>query len=94
MLSSQSRPRFNNNNNNNNNNSNNIFNYFKLDIKSPILDNVTKIADVGIAKSKMQSDMTAQQGFTIAWAAPEVVYRRRTTEKIDIWSFGIILWEV
>ena len=67
------------------------------DIKSPnilILDNVAKIADVGIAKSKMQSDMTAQRGFTIAWAAPEVVYRRRATEKIDIWSFGIILWEV
>ena len=67
------------------------------DIKSPnilLTGNVAKIADVGIARTKLDSDMTAQRGFTIAWAAPEVVYRRRATEKIDIWSFGIILWEV
>ena len=67
------------------------------DIKSPnilLLDGVAKIADVGIARTKMQSDMTAQRGYTIAWAAPEVIYRRRATEKIDIWSFGIILWEI
>ena len=67
------------------------------DIKSPnilLMDGIAKIADVGIARTKAASDMTAQRGFTIAWAAPEVVYRRRATEKIDIWSFGIILWEV
>lgn len=67
------------------------------DIKSPNIllhDNIAKIADVGIARTKHDSDMTAQRGFTIAWAAPEVIYRRRATEKIDIWSYGIILWEV
>lgn len=67
------------------------------DIKSPnvlLMDGLAKIADVGIAKAKMSSDMTAQRGFTVAWAAPEVIYRRRATEKIDIWSFGVILWEV
>ena len=67
------------------------------DIKSPnilLMDGIAKIADVGIARTKATSDMTAQRGFTIAWAAPEVVYRKRATEKIDIWSFGVILWEV
>ena len=67
------------------------------DIKSPnvlLMDGVAKIADVGIARTKAASDMTAQRGFTIAWAAPEVVYRRRATEKIDIWSLGVIMWEV
>ena len=67
------------------------------DIKSPnvlLMDGLAKIADVGIARAKWDSDMTAQRGFTIAWAAPEVVYRRRATEKIDIWSFGVVLWEV
>ena len=67
------------------------------DIKSPnilLMDGIAKIGDVGVARTKAQSDMTAQKGFTIAWAAPEVVYRRRATEKIDIWSFGIIFWEV
>ena len=67
------------------------------DIKSPnilLMDGIAKIADVGIARTKAASDMTAQRGFTIAWAAPEVVYRKRATEKIDIWSFGVIIWEV
>ncbi len=67
------------------------------DIKSPnilVMDGLAKIADVGVARTMGTSDMTAQKGFTIAWAAPEVVYRRRATEKIDIWSLGIILWEV
>ena len=67
------------------------------DIKSPnvlLMEGIAKIADVGIARTKAASDMTAQRGFTIAWAAPEVVYRKRATEKIDIWSFGIILWEI
>lgn len=67
------------------------------DVKSPnvlLMDGIAKIADVGIARTKAASDMTAQRGFTIAWAAPEVVYRKRATEKIDIWSFGIILWEI
>ena len=67
------------------------------DIKSPnilLMDGMAKIADVGLARTKSESDMTAQRGFTAAWAAPEVVYRRRATEKIDIWSFGIILWEI
>lgn len=67
------------------------------DIKSPnilVMDGLAKIADVGVARTMGASDMTAQRGFTIAWAAPEVVYRRRATEKIDIWSLGIIIWEV
>ena len=67
------------------------------DIKSPnilLMDGTAKIADVGIARTKAASDMTAQRGFMIAWAAPEVVYRRRATEKIDIWSLGVIIWEV
>ena len=67
------------------------------DIKSPnilVMDNQAKIADVGVARTMAASDMTAQKGFTVAWAAPEVLFRRRATEKIDIWSFGIIIWEV
>lgn len=55
---------------------------------------IAKIGDVGIARLMTQDNMTAQSSFTLAWAAPEVIYRQRATEKIDIWSFGIILWEI
>ena len=67
------------------------------DIKSPnilVMAGLAKIADVGIANTMAATDMTAQRGFTVAWAAPEVILRKRATEKIDIWSFGVILWEV
>ena len=67
------------------------------DIKSPnvlLMGGVAKIADVGVARTKANMDMTAQKGFTAAWAAPEVVFRKRATEKIDIWSFGVVMWEV
>ena len=67
------------------------------DIKSPnilVMKGLAKIADVGIAHTMCTSDMTAQRGYTVAWAAPEVILRQRATEKIDIWSFGVILWEV
>lgn len=69
------------------------------DVKSPnilVMEGVAKLADVGVARTMRRDvpDMTAQRGFTIAWAAPEVVYRRRATEKIDIWSLGVIMWEV
>lgn len=67
------------------------------DIKSPnilLMGGVSKIADVGVARTKANMDMTAQKGFTVAWAAPEVVFRKRATEKIDIWSFGVVLWEI
>jgi len=67
------------------------------DIKSPnilVVGGLVKIADVGIARTMRASDMTAQKGYSLAWAAPEVVYRRRATEKIDIWSIGVIIWEV
>lgn len=67
------------------------------DIKSPnilVMNGLAKIADVGIANTMAATDMTAQRGFTVAWAAPEVILRKRANEKIDIWGFGIILWEV
>jgi len=31
---------------------------------------------------------------TFAWAAPEVLTNEKCTEKADIFSFGIVLWEI
>ena len=67
------------------------------DIKSPnilVMGGISKIADVGIARTMDKEDMTAQNGYSMAWVSPEVIYRRRATEKIDIWSLGIVIWEV
>ena len=31
---------------------------------------------------------------TFAWAAPEVLLGRPCTEKVDIYSYGVMLWEL
>ena len=31
---------------------------------------------------------------TFAWAAPELLLGRRCSEKVDIFAFGVVLWEI
>jgi len=54
-----------------------------------------KIADFGLSRIKSQEDdagMTACG--TPAWTAPEVVRMEDYTEKVDVYSFGIVMWEL
>jgi hypothetical protein len=57
-----------------------------------------KIADVGIAAVQTQAGyLTASAGQvvgTLAWSAPELLLGKRCSEKVDIYSFGIVLWEI
>jgi mitogen-activated protein kinase kinase kinase 9 len=52
---------------------------------------VAKIADFGWARLRNEH-MTKQRG-TFQWMAPEVISKENYTEKADVYSFGIILWE-
>jgi len=53
-----------------------------------------KVADFGLARVKARAQtMTGQMG-TMQWMAPEVLSSCRYTEKADVYSFGIILWEL
>ena len=51
-----------------------------------------KIADFGWARLK-NIHMTRMRG-TFQWMAPEVILKENYTEKADVYSFGIILWEL
>lgn len=67
------------------------------DLKSPNLLLVNKgltlkICDFGTACDK-QTIMTNNKG-SAAWMAPEVFEGNQYTEKCDVFSWGIILWEV
>ncbi|KAL4513651.1 hypothetical protein Ndes2437A_g00560 [Nannochloris sp. 'desiccata'] len=56
-----------------------------------------KVADVGIAAVHSQGYLTASAGHvigTLAWSAPELLLGKRCTEKVDIYSLGIVLWEI
>ncbi|KAL5706311.1 Serine/threonine-protein kinase sty46 [Ranunculus cassubicifolius] len=55
---------------------------------------VVKVADFGVARVKTQSGvMTAETG-TYRWMAPEVIEHKPYDHKADIFSFGIVLWEL
>uniref|UniRef100_A0A7N0V9B1 non-specific serine/threonine protein kinase n=1 Tax=Kalanchoe fedtschenkoi TaxID=63787 RepID=A0A7N0V9B1_KALFE len=53
-----------------------------------------KVADFGVARVKAQSGvMTAETG-TYRWMAPEVIEHKPYDHKADIFSFGVVLWEL
>ncbi|CAJ2675812.1 unnamed protein product [Trifolium pratense] len=55
---------------------------------------VVKVADFGVARLQNQSGiMTAETG-TYRWMAPEVIQHKPYNHKADVFSFGIILWEL
>ncbi|EFJ44386.1 hypothetical protein VOLCADRAFT_64912 [Volvox carteri f. nagariensis] len=55
---------------------------------------IVKIADFGVARVIESSGcMTAETG-TYRWMAPEVIEHKPYDEKADVFSFGIILWEL
>ncbi|XP_020410762.1 serine/threonine-protein kinase STY46 isoform X1 [Prunus persica] len=55
---------------------------------------VVKVADFGIARVQAQSGvMTAETG-TYRWMAPEVIEHKPYDHKADVFSFGVVLWEL
>jgi len=56
-----------------------------------------KIADVGAAAIHLDGYLTPGAGQvmgTLAWAAPELLLGQRCTPKVDIFSLGVMLWEI
>uniref|UniRef100_A0A0R0K2G7 non-specific serine/threonine protein kinase n=1 Tax=Glycine max TaxID=3847 RepID=A0A0R0K2G7_SOYBN len=55
---------------------------------------VVKVSDFGVARVHDQSGiMTAETG-TYRWMAPEVIEHKPYDQKADVFSFGIVLWEM
>ncbi|KAL5199961.1 hypothetical protein ABZP36_021164 [Zizania latifolia] len=53
-----------------------------------------KVADFGVARVKAESGvMTAETG-TYRWMAPEVIEHKPYDSKADVFSFGVVLWEL
>lgn len=68
------------------------------DLKSPNVllseEGVAKIADVGMVKVQVKELMSAQPVMTPLWAAPEVLRKESANIKADVWSYGILIWEL
>ncbi len=69
------------------------------DLKSPNVlishNNVLKISDFGTSRQLNDCHSTKMSfAGTVAWMAPEVIRNEPCSEKIDVWSFGVVLWEL
>ncbi|XP_074785640.1 mitogen-activated protein kinase kinase kinase 12 isoform X4 [Athene noctua] len=57
-------------------------------------DDVVKISDFGTSKELIDKSTKMSFAGTVAWMAPEVIRNEPVSEKVDIWSFGVVLWEL
>ena len=69
------------------------------DLKSPnlLVDKsfVVKVCDFGLSRMKRNTYLSSKTNAgTPEWMAPEVLRNEASDEKADVWSFGVILWEL
>ncbi|VDK67261.1 unnamed protein product, partial [Onchocerca ochengi] len=53
-----------------------------------------KIADLGLSKKLRVADCRMSVVGTVPYLAPEVIRDRKCSKAMDVWSFGLVLWEV
>lgn len=68
------------------------------DLKSPNVliaaNDIIKISDFGTSREWNEKSTKMSFAGTVAWMAPEVIRNEPCSEKVDIWSFGVLLWEL
>lgn len=68
------------------------------DLKSENLlftgDMCLKVVDFGIACEEINCDYLNEDRGTYRWMAPEVINHKPHNRKADVYSFGIVLWEI
>ncbi|XP_069700735.1 mitogen-activated protein kinase kinase kinase 13-B isoform X3 [Periplaneta americana] len=68
------------------------------DLKSPNVligrGEVVKISDFGTSREWNEISTKMTFAGTVAWMAPEIIRNEPCSEKVDIWSYGVVLWEL
>jgi serine/threonine protein kinase len=57
---------------------------------------ICKVGDLGLSKVKQQTMVSGGIRGTLPWMAPELLNStsNMVTEKVDVFSFGIVMWEL
>lgn len=60
-------------------------------------DHVCKVADFGFARDVCEAHVYERKSegrLPIRWMAPESLYDNIFSVKSDVWSFGVLIWEI
>ncbi|PWA67177.1 hypothetical protein CTI12_AA312470 [Artemisia annua] len=55
---------------------------------------ICKVGDFGLSKIKRNTLVSGGVRGTLPWMAPELLNGGSNSEKVDVFSFGIVLWEI
>nr|XP_055045472.1 tyrosine-protein kinase TXK isoform X1 [Misgurnus anguillicaudatus] len=57
---------------------------------------VVKVCDFGMTRHVLDNQYTSSTGsrFPVKWSPPEVLHFNKFSNKSDVWSFGVLMWEV
>ncbi|OIW21118.1 hypothetical protein TanjilG_29774 [Lupinus angustifolius] len=66
-----------------------------VNLKDPLRP-ICKVADFGLSKIKRNTLVSGGVRGTLPWMAPELLNggSNKVSEKVDVFSFGIVLWEI
>ncbi len=53
-----------------------------------------KISDFGASKDFNEKSCIMSFAGTVSWMAPEIIRHEPCSEKVDVWSYGVVLWEL
>ncbi|KAM9718123.1 tyrosine-protein kinase TXK [Menidia menidia] len=58
--------------------------------------NVVKVCDFGMTRYVLDNQYTSSSGakFPVKWSPPEVLHYSKYSSKSDVWSFGVVMWEI
>ncbi|KAG8516489.1 Tyrosine-protein kinase TXK [Galemys pyrenaicus] len=57
---------------------------------------IVKISDFGMTRYVLDDEYISSSGakFPIKWSPPEVFHFNKFSSKSDVWSFGVLMWEI